>query len=285
MSPHWKRYFSTITNKGCALKVTIFKYEMKQLKGPVLIWSISLFLVILSILPVYIGMMSSTDTIVLEGFGSNPMLEAMGVTLDVIATPMGTYAFLTFYVFLACAINGMNLGLKMITKEYLQNTADFILTKPYSRGKVFISKILAIIISALIIGLAYFLGSWMGMLIGAGGDYNFPAMTLIAFSIVFIQLIYAALGLLVGMIFPHIRVPLLVATAVAFTSYVIGSFSNKMGYTALTYLSPYHYFTSAEIIKTGGYEPRFIVLSLVLIGFILGISYLIFRKKDIIIVS
>ena len=60
---------------------------------------------------------------------------------------------------------------------------------------------------------------------------------------------------------------------------------NKMGYTALTYLSPYHYFTSAEIIKTGGYEPRFIVLSLVLIGFILGISYLIFRKKDIIIVS
>jgi ABC-2 type transport system permease protein len=265
--------------------VTIFKYEMKQLKGAIIIWTISLFLVILIILPVYIGMMSAADTIVLEGFGGNPMLEAMGVTLDVIATPMGTYAFLTFYVFLACAINGMNLGLKMITKEYLQKTADFILTKPYSRGKVFISKILAILISALIIGLAYFLGSWMGMLIGAGGDYNFPVMTQIAFSIVFIQMIYAALGLLVGMIFPHIRVPLLVATAVAFASYVIGSFSNKMGYAILTYLSPYHYFTSAEIIKTGSYEPRFLVLSLVLIGCLMGISYLIFRKKDIIIVS
>lgn len=265
--------------------MTIIKYEIKQLKGTLIIWTISLFLVILMILPVYIGMMSSADTLVLEGFGGNPMLEAMGVTLDVIATPMGTYAFLTFYVFLACAINGMNMGLKMITKEYTQKTADFIFTKPHSRGKVFLSKILAILISALIIGLAYFLGSWAGMLIGAGGDYNFFIMTQIAFSIVFIQLIFAALGLLAGIIFPHIRAPLLFATAVAFVSYVVGSFSNKMGYTAFTYLSPYHYFTSAEIIKTGFYEPRFLVLSFLLVGSLLVISYLIFSKKDIIIVS
>jgi ABC-2 type transport system permease protein len=213
------------------------------------------------------------------------MLEAMGVTLDVIATPLGTYAFLTFYVFLACAINGMNMGLKMITKEYMQKTADFILTKPYSRGKVFSSKTLAILVSALIIGFAYFLGSWAGMAIGAGGDYNLLVMTQIAFSIVFIQLIFAALGLFAGIIFPHVRAPLLVATAVAFVSYAVGSFSNKMGYTALTYLSPYHYFTSAEIIKTGSYELRLLLLSAVLILALLGIGYNIFRKKDIIIVS
>lgn len=258
---------------------------MKQLEGTLIIWSASLFLVILLILPVYIGMMSSADTTMLEGFGGNPMLEAMGVTLDVIATPLGTYAFLTFYIFLACAINGMNMGIKMITKEYMQKTADFIFTKPHSRGKVFFSKTLAILFSALIIGLAYFLGSWAGMVIGAGGDYNFLVMTQIAFSIVFIQLIFAALGLFAGIIFPHIRVPLLVATAVAFVSYVIGSFSNKMGYTALTYLSPYHYFTSAEIIKSGSYEFRYIVISVMVVGFLLGIAYIIFRKKDIIIVS
>jgi len=265
--------------------VTIFKYEMKQFKGTLIIWSISLFLVILLILPVYIGMMSSADTAVLEGFGGNPMLEAMGVTLDVIATPLGTYAFLTFYVFLACAINGMNMGLKIITKEYMQKPADFILTKPHSRGKVFFSKVSAILVFALITGLVYFLASWVGMAIGAGGDYNFFVMTQIAFSIVFIQFIFAALGLFAGIIFPHIRAPLLVATAVAFISYVVGSFSNKMGYTALTYLSPYHYFSSAEIIKTGSYELKFIVLSALLILALLGIGYNIFRKKDIIIVS
>ena len=280
-----KRSFSTTTSKEVSLKVTIFKNEMKQLKGTVLIWSISLFLVILLILPVYIGMMSSAETMVLEGFGDNPLLEAMGVTLDVIATPLGTYAFLTFYVFLACAINGMNMGLKMITKEYMQKTADFILTKPHGRGKVFFSKTFAILASALIIGLAYFLGSWVGMVIGAGGDYSFLVMTQIAFSIVFIQLIFAALGLFAGIIFPHIRAPLLFATAVAFVSYVIGSFSNKMGYTALTYLSPYHYFTSAEIIKTGSYELKFLLLSALLVFVLLGISYNIFRKKDIIIDS
>ncbi len=265
--------------------MTIFKYEMKQMKGTILIWSISLFLVILLILPVYIEMMSSADTVVLEGFGGNPMLEAMGITLDVIATPLGTYAFLTFYVFLACAINGMNMGLKMITKEYMQKTADFIFTKPHGRGKVFFSKIIAILAATLVIGLAYFLGSWLGMLIGAGGDHNFIIMTQIAFSVVFIQLIFAALGLFAGILFPHIRAPLLVATAVAFVSYVIGSFSNKMGYTVLTYLSPYHYFSSAEIIKTGSYELRFLVLSFLLVSVLLGISYNIFRKKDIIIIS
>ncbi len=265
--------------------MTIFKYEIKQLKGTLIIWSISLFLVILLILPVYIKMMSSADTTVLEGFGGNPMLEAMGVTLDVIATPLGTYAFLTFYVFLACAINGMNMGLKMITKEYMQKTADFILTKPHSRRKVFFSKGFAILASALIIGFVYFLASWAGMAIGAGGDYNFLVMTQIAFSIVFVQLIFAALGLFAGIVFPHIRAPLLVATAVAFVSYVVGSFSNKMGYTALTYLSPYHYFTSAEIIKTGSYELKYIVISVLLVTVLLGSAYRIFRKKDIIIVT
>jgi ABC-2 type transport system permease protein len=230
-------------------------------------------------------MMSAADTIILEGFGDNPLLEAMGVTLDVIATPLGTYAFLTFYVFLACAINGMNMGLKMITKEYMQKTADFILTKPHSRGKIFFSKSFAILASALIIGFVYFLGSWAGMAIGAGGNYNFVVMTQIAFSIVFIQLIFAALGLFVGVLFPYIRAPLLVATAVAFVSYVVGSFSNKMGYTALTYLSPYHYFTSAEIIKTGSYELKFLVLSTLLILALLGVGYNLFRRKDIIIVA
>lgn len=121
--------------------------------------------------------------------------------------------------------------------------------------------------------------------IGAGGDYHFLVMSQIAFSIVFVQLIFAATGLFVGIIFPHIRAPLLVATAVAFVSYVIGSFSNKMGYTVLTYLSPYHYFTNAEIIKTGSYDVRFLVLSALLVSGLLGISYYIFRKKDIIMVS
>jgi ABC-2 type transport system permease protein len=179
----------------------------------------------------------------------------------------------------------MNMGLKMITKEYMQKTADFILTKPHSRGKIFFSKSFAILASALIIGFVYFLGSWAGMAIGAGGNYNFVVMTQIAFSIVFIQLIFAALGLFVGVLFPYIRAPLLVATAVAFVSYVVGSFSNKMGYTALTYLSPYHYFTSAEIIKTGSYELKFLVLSTLLILALLGVGYNLFRRKDIIIVA
>ncbi|MDR0772362.1 MAG: hypothetical protein LBF15_05000 [Candidatus Peribacteria bacterium] len=53
---------------------------------------------------------------------------------------MGTLGFLTSFFALAAGISGMFLGLKIFTKETVQKSAEFLYTKPYSRGNIFFSK-------------------------------------------------------------------------------------------------------------------------------------------------
>jgi ABC-2 type transport system permease protein len=60
--------------------------------------------------------------------------------MEILKTPLGTLGFLTSFFALAAGISGMFLGLKIFTKETVQKSAEFLYTKPYSRGNIFFSK-------------------------------------------------------------------------------------------------------------------------------------------------
>ncbi len=266
--------------------MTIFKYEMKQLRGSVIIWSASLAIAIILMLPVYIDMVTGTAIeISIDTFAGHGVFDALGTNIEILITPLGTYSFLTSFVLFACAINGMNMGLKIFTKEYLQNTADFLLTKPHSRKKVFFSKLFAAATSAVIIGGIYSLASWAGMLIGTNEDFSIPILAQIALTTIYMQLLFLTMGMLIATLTPRIRTPIGISAGVAFFTYVIGSFSRMVGIDFLGYFSPYLYFNGAGIISTGGYEPRYMILFVALIIAFTATSYIIFRKKDIILVS
>jgi len=148
---------------------------------------------------------------------------------------------------MAVAIFGMQLGLGSITKEYMNWTSEFQFTKPQSRSKIFISKLLAFAIAVLIVSAVYFVASWAGIEAGATENYDFKIFTLIALSALFMQLIFLGFGIFAGVLFPHIRNPIMVSVGAAFVTYVIGSFSRKMSIAVVGYLSPYIYFDSFQL--------------------------------------
>lgn len=266
--------------------MTIFKYEMKQLRGSIMIWSLVLAVSIFFMLPVYIEMLSNAGAMAENGeFSGNSFFDMIGTNIEILSTPIGAYSFLTVFVLIAVAINGMKLGLGIITKEYMCGTTDFLLTKPYSRSRIFVSKLLAATSAVIIIGAAYFLASWAGMIRGTEGNFDFLPFALIAFSIILIQLLFLTMGMLVGVVFPHIRTPIVIAVGVAFVTYLFGGFSRKMGFDIIGYLSPYRYFDGTQIIITNGYNSGYMILfaALVLIFSITG--HQIFCKKDVMLAS
>ncbi|KUG04104.1 putative abc transporter, permease protein [hydrocarbon metagenome] len=266
--------------------MTIFKYEMKQLKGSIVIWSAALAVCIFFMLPVYIEMLSNAGAMAAPGeFTGNSFFDVIGTNIEILSTPIGAYSFLTVFVLMASAINGMNLGLGIITKEYMYGTTDFLFTRPHRRSKIFVSKLLAAASAVFIIGIAYFIASWAGMVRGTEGNFDILPFALIAVSIIFMQLLFLTLGMLVGVVFPHIRTPIAIAVGVAFATYLLGGFSRKMGILLVGYFSPYIYFDGTRIILNNGYSSGYMIMFVALLLIFTITGHQVFCKKDVMLTS
>ena len=106
--------------------MTIYKYELRQLRGSILIWSAALGIAIYLMLPVYMEMFTSAGILTNSEFSGNAFFEMIGTNIEILTSSMGAYSFLTTFVLMAAAINGMKLGLGSITKEYMNFTTDFL---------------------------------------------------------------------------------------------------------------------------------------------------------------
>ena len=268
--------------------MAIFKYEMKQYRNYVIVWSLALSCTIFFLIPVFISLMSNNALVTpdtLKTIQNSPILKATGTDINSMLTPLGSFSYVNSFIMIAAAINGAFIGISMISKEYTQKTNDFLMTKPHSRSSVFINKLLAGICCSLITGSIYLVTSYVVMQINAKGRFDILTILLIAFSIILIQFIYMALGFLIVMFIPNIRVPSIVALCIAFITYVFGTYSRIVTNSHLELLSPFSYFSGGYILQYGSYDTKYLLLFTILtVAFTLA-SYSIFVRKEIMSVS
>src|SRR5690625_3549399 len=150
----------------------VFRFELKQYKTSIIIWALTLSLAIMFLLPMFSGMLTEDKSSVVSSLQDNPMMEAMGISAENFFSPLGVYAFLSSFLMLAASIHAINLGLSIITKEHMQNTADFLMTKPYSRKQIFISKMAAALCAIFVIAIAYCIGGFVAMSIVTVGGFD-----------------------------------------------------------------------------------------------------------------
>ncbi|SHE40591.1 ABC-2 type transport system permease protein [Seinonella peptonophila] len=264
--------------------MAIFRYEMKQNRKTTIIWALSLAILVFLMMPMYINLM--TDSTMLtdemkEATSTNPIFAGTGGSIDDLFSPLGAYSFVTSFAMMAFAVYGMYLGLTMISKDYVQKTADFLMTKPYSRAKVLLSKLSAATLCCLIVGLAYVVASISIMQISAKGEFEFIQLLLIALSTIFIQLFFMTLGMFIAVIQPLIRMPVVISMGVAFVTYICGAYSGVVDNDIIMLLSPYKYFGSAYVMAHSTYNLSYALLFFGLMALFIVASFIIFIKKDI----
>jgi len=262
--------------------MVIFKYELKQNRGYTFWWSIAFLVFIISMLPTYVSMLDS-GAVNIDQIGASGIFDFLGTDPTVISQPIGVYGFLTSFFVIAAGISGMFLGLGTFSKETVGRSAEFLYTKPFRRGNIFLSKLLAGLVISLIIGVCYIIGS----LIAAQGLSNVPmnALILIACSLILIELYFLLLGALIGAVQPKIRTPLLVSSGVVFMFYVFSAFASKMGIGVLKYFSPFSYFGASSIMKAGGYDSGYLTVYIIACAIFAVGSYVTFIKKDVSFIS
>ena len=143
-----------------------------------------------------------------------------------------------------------------------------------------LAKALTVFVGVAIVGAAYLLASLFAMAIFRSGT-PWGEFFLIALSLTLVTLFFAAMGLMVGVLFSRNRSPLLTAGLVVFVEYCITSFSNIVSNRAISFLSPYSFFGAAEISKAGFYDLRYLGWCVLLFALFLVLSYGVFLKKDI----
>lgn len=264
--------------------MTILRSELRQYHRSLIAWSGGFAVAILFLYPVFAAIISGDvgDRVELESMlAGNPTTQALGIDPQDFFTPLGIYGLLHAVLLLPAAAQAAGLGLSIITKENMQNTADFLLTKPFSRPSVYLSKAAAGVIAILITSAAFLLASLVALILQFGTDFPVGSFLLLFLVFPLIQLFFLVLGMAVGTLISRIGAPLPLALGIAFVIYTIGMFSSVVQSVVARAFSPFKYFPSSELISGQGYDSVFLTLYLGWIAVLGVLGVVVFVRKDV----
>jgi ABC-2 type transport system permease protein len=262
--------------------MNIFLHELKAYRRSTITWILSLaglMIVFLSIYPVFSNNVADMQKM-LDSF-PEPVKLALGISLINIGTILGFFSFTFIYSMLVAAIQAMNMGTSILSKEVREQTADFLMTKPVSRARIMTMKLLAVLTSLIVTNIIYIAVSLAMIGTVNTAAYDMKAFMLIALTLFFVQLIFTAIGVLISVIAKKIKSVISISLSVVFGFFIIGMLGDVIGQDKVRYITPFKYFDPSYIIKNGMYETQFAVLGAVIVIAAIAAGYRIYMRKDI----
>lgn len=262
--------------------MNIFIHELKYYRKSTIIWTISLVAISIIYLLLFPSFSNNIEEMknLLKGF-PEIIRGGMGISLDDFGDILGYYSFTFSFVILVGAIQAMNFGISIISKEVREKTADFLLTKPITRTQVLTSKILAVVTSLIITNIIYMIGAFIIVSFVKNNDYSFKIFFMISITLLFVQFIFMSLGIIISVIFTKIKSVLPISLGTVFGFYFINFLASTSEDKLIRYINLFNYFDTNYIIKNSSYELSFVIVSLVIIIGAITSSYIIYSKKDI----
>jgi len=262
--------------------VNIYKQELKFYRRSAIIWMVVFGLGVfgyMSLLPAFARDVSGSLKI-LEAFP--PALRAaLGIRLDIFFTVFGFFGYLLTYMWLVGAIQAMNLGTGILSKEISGKTADFLLSKPVSRAKVLTSKLMAALTILLITNVVFVASSFLSAIAFSTASFDQNKFLLICTTMIFVQLFFLALGYLVSAIVPKIKTVLAYSLPIVFGFFIVGLLDSVIGTESVRYITPFKYFDFSYMLAHGGYDIKFLLTDIAVILICIILTYVIYLRKDI----
>lgn len=262
--------------------MNIFMHELKAYRKSTFIWSISLVMIVVLFMSIFPTFAKDAEefTKLLEGY-PEAVRKAFGLNMETLFSILGFYCYVLSFITLFGAIQAMNLGTSIVSKEVREKTADFLLTKPVTRTNVLTAKLLAALTSIVITNIVYLVAASLMAFQVKTEDFSFSTFIILSLTMFFVQLIFLAVGIIVSVLVPKIKSVLTISLGTVFAFYFLGMISATTGDEAKRYISPFKYFDTAYIMENAGYEVSFMIAGAVIIILAIGASYFVYTKKDI----
>lgn len=262
--------------------MNLFFRELKASRKSLIIWCICFILMVASGMAKYGAL--STDPSLNDMIAQMPRSLKTIMSLDSfdLTKAIGFYGILYLYLILMATIHAFMLGATIIAKEERDKTAEFLLVKPISRNKIITFKLLAAIVNIFIVNLVTLITS-----VKVVDYYNKEAgethhILLLLSGMMILQLLFLFVGTAIAAVSKRPKSSVAFGTIIllaAFLLKVIIDLTDKIDY--LKYITPFKYFEAKAILKNGELDPTFSILSIILIGIFISVTYIFYRKRDI----
>jgi len=262
--------------------MNMYLHEIKSLRKSTIIWTCSIIALALIYFSVYPGMASDAADFkkLLSGYPTS-VRAMLGISLDNITSMLGFYSMMLSFISLCAAIQAMNLGLSILSKESRERTADFLLVKPVSRQAIVSAKLLAALTMLLATNVVYYISASIMASIVKTSDFSNRLFFMINLTIFFIQLIFLAIGLVVSVFFKKLKSVLPISLGLVFGFFIIGAIIATGKNDAARFVSPFKYFDINYIINNASYEAPYLIAGAIIAIVAIAASYIIYTKKDI----
>lgn len=210
------------------------------------------------------------------------VLRAFGLSDINFGNLLQFFGYILSFIFLVVAIFSINLGGNSLSKEEVDRTSEFLLTKPITRFQIVSFKILATLTNVLILNLAFFIISIVIMESVKKAAYNSQTLFIYFIAMLLFQLLFMSIGFILSVSTKNSKKVPPLALGIVFGLYglslISGIFNDKPW---ITYLTPFKYFDTFKIAREGTLQIHFIVLSLVIICFCISLTYYKYTRRDI----
>jgi ABC-2 type transport system permease protein len=261
--------------------MNIFKHEIKQNRGATIIWTIALVAIAAMYISIYPTIFQTAE--IAKVFDAFPEVykKALGISDISLFTFAGLYGILLTFVILTGAVQAMNLGVGIVSKEVRNKTADFLLSKPVTRISILNQKLFSAVTLLLLTNIVFLAAAWG--LIQAFIDVPFKFDVFIRSSLVlfWVQSFFFSIGFLLGVILPKIKSVIAVSLPVVFGFYILGLLDTVVGEEKIRYMTPFKFFDVSKLTSGGTYRTASLVYLGILVVLAIAGSYIVYKKKDI----
>jgi ABC-2 type transport system permease protein len=262
--------------------MNIFLRELKANLKSLLIWSVIIILLILVGTSKFSAYYNNPDLLAILKTMPTAVIDAMSLNAFNLTTITGFYGLMFIYFGLMGAIAAAMWGSDIISKEERDKTVEFSLVLPVSRNEVITAKALAALVNCV----AFVLVTWAVSLVVAQpyspdhGFYSYLALEMQAMFI--IELIFLAVGLLLGCAMKQYKRSASTAVAIILAAYFMSILSGlQKNLDFLKYFTPFKYFDASALLSNGKMGGIYLLLSGLIILVCVVAAYFTYNRRDL----
>jgi len=262
--------------------MNMYLHELKSLRKSTIIWVCAMITIALMYLSLYPAIYRDGAHFkdMLAGYPAS-IRAMLGVTVDSVTSLLGFYSMILAFVVLCGGVQAMNLGMTILSKETRERTAEFLLVKPVSRTAVVTAKVLAALTVLLVTDVVYYAVASAIAFMVRQSSYSGGLFFMINVTILFVQLIFFAIGAVVSVFFDRLRSVLPVSLGTVFGCYIIGALIAAGKDDWARFISPFRYFDYPSIIGSSRYETPYLITGAVIVVVSIVTCYFVYARKDI----
>lgn len=204
----------------------------------------------------------------------------MGV-LD-LSTVTGYVGMMFGFVAVILGFHAATVGAGLLSNEFINKTSDFVLTLPISRSSLLVKKIIGGIIVCTLMLLFTNLALFTIVFSYEIEEGFVKFFMLNNLGVYFVQMLFLAIGILASTMFKNPKKSgtfVLSLLGAMYFMQLIQPLHSSLEF--LKYLTPFKFFVAEDILASGGLSILSMLISLIVIGFSIFLSFGYFESRDV----